>query len=147
MRQNARREAAESYEKKAKKVLICSATRGASYLAKGVILKKGKKYTADLPRLLYSSFLAMVNDGVPPSFSKFAVSTGMTVAELESFKAKHAEFDRAWRECIEIRRDYLTDSALTRRYDPSFVKFLLTEQTSEQSDSEDINVTVTVTDG
>ena len=109
-------------------------------------MKKGRKYEKELPRQLYSSFLSMVNDGTPPSFSKFARSIGTTVGELEGFR-RHKEFDRAWRECIEIRRDYLTDSALTRRYDPSFVKFLLTEQTSEQSDSEDINVTVTVTDG
>ena len=117
-------------------------------LAKGVILKKGKKYDKDFPRLLYSSFLAMVNDAVVPSFSKFARSTGLTVSELEGFRKKHTEFDRAWRECIEIRRDYLTDSALTRRYDPSFVKFLLTEQSDGNGGGEEsINVSITVSDG
>ena len=123
------------------------ATRGATDLAKGVILKKGKKYGRDLPKLLYSSFLAMVNDGVPPSFSKFARSVGMTVLELETLRGKHPQLDRAWRECIEIRRDYLIDTALTRRYDPSFVKFLLTEEGAAESCAEEINVSVTVTDG
>ena len=124
------------------------ATRGAAHdgLAKGVILKKGKKYEKDLPRLLYSSFLTMVNDSVPPSFSKFARSTGLTLSELESFRRKDTELDRAWRECIEIRRDYLIDSALTRRYDPSFVKFLLSDEGSNESGDESINVTVKVID-
>lgn len=120
---------------------------GAHRLAKGVILKKGKKYTVEFPKLLYSSFLAMVNDGVPPSFSKFARSVGLTLSDLEAFRSAHKEFDRAWRECIEIRRDYLTDSALTRRYDPSFVKFLLSEEGASDGGAEDICVTVTVTDG
>ena len=119
---------------------------GARDLAKGVILKKGKKYEKDLPKQLYTSFLSMVNDGVPPSFSKFARSVGMTLSELEAFRSKHKRFDEAWRECIEIRRDYLIDTALTRRYDPSFVKFLLTEDGAQESGAEEINVTVTVTD-
>lgn len=126
---------------------LCHPGRTLSPLAKGVILKKGKKYEKGLPKLLYTSFIAMVNDGVPPSFSKFARSVGMTTAELEAMRAKHARFDEAWRECIEIRRDYLTDSALTRRYDPSFVKFLLSEDEGAATGSEDINVNVTVTDG
>ena len=45
---------------------------------------------------------------------------------------RHKKFDRAYRECGEIRRDYLIDRALTRRFDPSFVKFLL-------SDCEDVS--------
>lgn len=89
-------------------------------------MKKGKKYEKEFPKLLYSSFLTMVNDSIAPSFSKFARSIGATVEDLKRWR-KNKEFDRAWRECIEIRRDYLTDSALTRRYDPSFVKFLLSE--------------------
>ena len=146
-RQNARCGVTERYQSNRKRLSATAPPGAHTSLAKGVILKKGKKYTADLPRLLYSAFLAMVNDGVPPSFSKFARSAGVTLAELESLREKHKELERAWRECIEIRRDYLTDSALTRRYDPSFVKFLLTENAGADGGEEDINVTVTVTDG
>lgn len=85
----------------------------------------------------------MVNDGTPPSFSKFARSIGVTVGELEGFR-RHKEFDRAWRECIEIRRDYLTDSALTRRYDPSFVKFLLTEEFAAEITGADEDKSISV---
>ena len=108
-------------------------------------MKKEKKYARDLPRLLYSSFLAMVNDGVPPSFSKFARSAGITLAELEAFRTKHRKFDEAWRECIEIRRDYLTDQALTRRFDPSFVKFLLGAEFGIGEDEGDRELAVTLT--
>ncbi|MBQ3015806.1 MAG: hypothetical protein IJD79_03395 [Clostridia bacterium] len=106
-------------------------------------MKKGRKYEKELPRQLYSSFLSMVNDGTPPSFSKFARSIGVTVGELEGFR-RHKEFDRAWRECIEIRRDYLTDSALTRRYDPSFVKFLLTEEFAAEITGADEDKSISV---
>ena len=109
-------------------------------------MKKGKKkYEKDFPRLLYSSFLDMIGDSVMPSFSKFARSIGVTLADLEAFR-KHKNFDRAWRECIEIKRDYLTECALTRRYDPSFVKFLLAEEFGVGYDTagEDNSISVSV---
>jgi hypothetical protein len=83
-----------------------------------------KKYTKDMPRRLYTFFTSCDDGAAAPSFSKFARSIGSTLSEIESWR-KNRTFDKAWRECIEIRRDYLTDMALTRRYDPSFVKFLL----------------------
>ena len=109
-------------------------------------MKKGKKkYAKDLPRQLYAAFISMVNDSAVPSFSKFARSIGVTTADLEAFRS-HSEFDRAWRECIEIKRDYLTECALTRRYDPSFVKFLLAEEfgVGYTGDGEDKNISVSV---
>ena len=99
--------------------------------------KKGINYSDELPRLLYTFFIGYQDEGAP-SFQKFARSIGSTVAELESFR-KRKQFDRAWRECIEIRRDYLTDRALTRRFDPSFVKFLLTEELEDGSGACDDN--------
>ena len=87
-------------------------------------MKQNKKYKKTLPRLLYTFFTSYSEPVGAPSFQKFARSCGVTLAELESFR-KNREFDRAWRECSEIRRDYLTDNALTKRFDPSFVKFLL----------------------
>ena len=86
--------------------------------------RKGKrKYTKELPRVMYCYFRDYSGDGVP-SFRKFAESIGATLSEIEAFRA-HDEFDRSYRECNEIRRDYLIDYALCRRFDPSFVKFLL----------------------
>jgi hypothetical protein len=88
-------------------------------------MKKGQgvKYKSSLPRLLYTYFISYTDAGAP-SFSKFAKSIGATLKDIEGFR-KHGEFERAWNECSEIRRDYLIDSALARRNDPSFSKFLL----------------------
>ena len=88
--------------------------------------KQGIKYTALLPRQLYTFFTSYTDTGAP-SFSKFARSIGATLKEVEDFR-RHGEFERAYRECSEIRRDYLIDSALARRADPSFTKFLLSSE-------------------
>ena len=109
--------------------------------------KKGKRYDSTLPRRMYTYFCGFT-EAEAPSFGKFARSIGLTLAELSEYRA-HSEFDRAWQECNEIRRDYLIDRALTRRHDPSFVKFLLSYEfgigEGEKSDG-DINLNITVTE-
>ena len=108
-------------------------------------MKRKIKYSNDLPRNLYTFFISQCSDGAP-SFDKFAKSIGATLEDIENFR-EHKEFDRAYRECSEIRRDYLIDSALTRRYDPSFVKFLLTAEFGmgeKEKEKEDTGLTVTL---
>ena len=90
-------------------------------------MKRKIKYSPDMPRLMYTFFISHNDTASAPSFEKFARSIGATLAEITRFREKR-EFDRAWRECSEIRRDYLIDSALTRRFDPSLVKFLLSAE-------------------
>lgn len=85
--------------------------------------RNSKKYESTLPKKMYSYFHSFCDVGAP-SFSKFARSIGVTLPELEGYR-KHGKFERAWRECSEIRRDYLIDSALTKRHDSSFTKFIL----------------------
>ena len=85
--------------------------------------RKRVKYDHDMPHRLYTFFISY-SDVAPPSFSKFARSVGATLADVEAWR-KHGEFERAYRECSEIRRDYLIDNALGKRYDASTVKFLL----------------------
>ena len=85
--------------------------------------RKKIKYSADLPRRMYSFFLGYSEAGAP-SFGKFARSIGATLDELMAFRSKE-KFERAFRECNEIRRDYLIDNALTKRHDSSFSKFLI----------------------
>ena len=80
-----------------------------------------------MPRRLYSFFLSYSENSGAPSFSKFARSIGATSADLEAFR-KHGEFERAYKECNEIRRDYLIDNALCKRFDGSVTKFLLTSE-------------------
>ena len=88
---------------------------------------KKARYKREYPRMMYLYFSGYDEAHGAPSFSKFARRIGVTVAELESFKSRR-EFDAAWRECSEIRRDYLIDSALSKRTDASFTKFLLGEE-------------------
>ena len=94
------------------------------------------------------TYFSTFAEGEAPSFVKFARSIGLTLAELNGYRV-HSEFERAWQECNEIRRDYLIDHALTRRHDPSFVKFLLSYEfgicETDSSDNE-IKVDITVTE-
>ena len=85
-----------------------------------------KKYTNDLPRKMYTYFKSYSDQGAP-SFLKFAMSIGITLNDIEHYR-KHKEFDRSYRECSEIRRDYLIDNALAKRADSSFTKFILSSE-------------------
>ena len=102
------------------------------------MMKKRKpkiKYSPELTSALYLYFISYDLDGAP-SIVKFARSVGATTEDIESLR-KHKRFDRAYRECLQIRRDYLIDRALTRRFDPSFVKFLLSsDEDGCEGDSE-----------
>lgn len=93
---------------------------------KGKWQVKKKKYEADLPRRMYTFFHTYSDVGAP-SFSKFARSIGATLEDIEGWRGR-SEFMRAYRECSEIRRDYLIDNALGKRFDASLVKFLLTNE-------------------
>ena len=109
-------------------------------------MKRKIKYSSDMPRLLYTFFITHSDTASAPSFSKFARSIGATLSDVEGWRAK-SEFERAYRECNEIRKDYLIDSALTKRFDSSFVKFLLSAEFKmgeEERDKEDNSLAVTV---
>ncbi len=109
-------------------------------------MKKKSIYRKDFPHKLYIFFVNYNENTGAPSFLKFARSIGVTTEDVEAFR-EHKEFDRAYRECVEIRRDYLIDNALSKRFDSSFTKFLLTEE-NEESDELDgkINFTLKVLD-
>lgn len=106
--------------------------------------KRKVAYTKELPKKMYSFFISYSDSGAP-SYVKFARSIGVTLEELERFRA-HEIFNRAWRECGEIRRDYLIDYALTKRHDPSFSKFLLQYEFDMEglSSEDDLAVTLEV---
>ena len=99
-------------------------------------MKRKVKYKSDLPRLLYLFFSSYSDTAGAPSFQKFARSIGVTGDDITRFR-EHRQFDRAYRECSEIRRDYLIDNALTRRFDPSFVKYLLSLEYGETDPTEE----------
>lgn len=105
-------------------------------------MKKRRKYEKNMPGMMYTYFHGFEDTGAP-SFSKFARRIGATLEDITQWR-EHTEFDRAWRECNEIRRDYLIDNALTRRHDPSFVKFLLTTEFGMGEDDADSTLDVRV---
>ena len=86
------------------------------------------RYKKELAKKMYLYFANYSEPSGVPSFGKFARSIGATLEEISSFRTWR-RFDRAWRECSEIRRDYLIDMALTKRFDSSFSKFLLSLET------------------
>lgn len=105
---------------------------------------KKRAYERDLPRRLYTFFTCYDDERSAPSLHKFARSQGYTTEQLLAF-GKHEDFARAIRECGEIRRDYLIDRALTKRFDASFVKYLLDgESKSDGTDDNLLSVTLEV---
>ena len=92
---------------------------------------------------MYSYFISYNEPTGAPSFSKFARRISVTLEDLESFR-KHREFDAAWRECSEIRRDYLIDSALSKRMDASFTKFILSDIENGKDTEDKIHFTLEV---
>ena len=84
-------------------------------------------------------------DGIP-SFSKFRRSVSLSLSDFERLKKKRS-FREAVDECSEFRRDYLIDCGLTKRFDASFVKFLLqSELECTESDEDTLTVSFEVID-
>lgn len=100
-------------------------------------------YERDLPRRLYTFFAGYDDEKSAPSLQKFARANGFTTEELLAFQ-KNEDFARAIRECSEIRRDYLIDRALTKRFDASFVKYLLDGESNKGTEDSSLSVTLEV---
>lgn len=86
----------------------------------------------DVCHRMYLYFISYEDRGAP-SFGKFARSIGISHGELMKLRG-HKRFDAAYRECCEIRKDYLIDRALDKRFDPSFVKHLISEEEAQGGD-------------
>ena len=96
---------------------------------------------------MYTYFTTYSQSTGAPSFMKFALAIGVTLEELNSYR-KHRKFDEAYRECCEIRKDYLIDMALNRRFDSSFTKFLLSEiEAPLQSGDNEFKLSLEVLEG
>ena len=109
--------------------------------------KKSKiRYTSDLPGKMYLFFISYSDRGAP-SFLKFARTIGITTLDLERFRS-HSKFDQAYRECQEIRRDYLIDHALDKRFDGGFTKYLLSafDEQGEKEETKDLIFSLEVTE-
>ena len=105
-------------------------------------MKKKNGYYRGIEKEMYLFFADYDEQGVP-SFSKFARTKGLTLEELLSFRKKRL-FEKAYAECIEIRRDMLIDRALVKRFDPSFVKYLLDSEGESGGGAEEIRFNLEV---
>ena len=102
------------------------------------------KYSTEIAVKMYN-FFKCYDDFGAPSITKFALSIGTSTERLEGFR-HHKDFDRVYRECCEIRRDYLIDRALSKRFDPSFVKFLLSGEELTENTPEEFKLSLSVTE-
>ncbi len=107
--------------------------------------KPTTKHIGKLAEKMYY-FFADYEDRGAPSFVKFARSIGFTTTELESMRSSQ-EFNLIYLECQKIRRDYLIDRALDKRFDPSFTKFLLSlDGEAESNENGDFTLRLEVVD-
>ena len=107
--------------------------------------KPTEKHMKKLAEKMYY-FFADYEDRGAPSFAKFARSIGFSTAELESMRSSR-DFDQSYLECQKIRRDYLIDRALDKRFDSSFTKFLLSlDDEAEKSESGSFTLRLEVVD-
>ncbi len=102
---------------------------------------KRPQRTKDLCHKMYLYFISYEDRGAP-SFGKFARTQGISHGELMKLRGRK-RFDAAYRECCEIRRDYLIDRALDKRFDPSFVKFLISEEEATGGGDFSLHIEVT----
>lgn len=106
-------------------------------------------YNAALPEkmLLYFSY---TDERVLPSFAKFAAYTGYTLSDFEQFREEHKDFASAYDECRARLYDMIAEGALTKKYDGSFAKFLLSGgldfrfSCDGNEESDEFNVKITV---
>ena len=111
-------------------------------------MKYNKEYSK---RML--EFFTYVDGKALPSFPKFAFSIGARTADLEKWKHENKDFAIAYDECVARLCDMLTDGALVKRFDSSFVKFLLSskygfsESDDEVKDDKPFEVKITVMGG
>ena len=81
-----------------------------------------------------------------PTFSSFATHIGVTLSELRSWQEEHPSFAAAWEECRERQKSLLIRGALSKRYDSSTAKYLLSAMfgLGEEKSAQSFSVTVEV---
>ena len=100
------------------------------------------KHLTELCRKMTNYFAFYEGFGAP-SFEKFAGLMSLKLSDLATLRSE-PEFDRAYRECCAIRRDYLTDRALEKKFDSSLVKLLITMEKEELAVMEQAQFTLSV---
>ena len=82
-----------------------------------------KEYARDLVRYFYST-----PENELPLLQKFARAKGVSLETLVSWSREHSEFASAMEEARVHLIGRLIERASTKAFDPTFAKFLLSEQ-------------------
>ena len=100
---------------------------------------KEKEKLKQLRRSLIDYFANYNGTDGAPSLAKFRRGHGISYSDFEKLKDRQ-DFRDVLKECSEFRRDYLIDCGLTKRFDASFVKFVL--QLEDESVGDDVSAPV-----
>lgn len=101
------------------------------------------EYDPSLERQMLSYFGGQA-DGEYPTFADFARRVGVPTAQLELWRSEQPAFASVWEECRHRQQARLITGALTRRFDPSFTKFLLCHEFGFGEENVETDFTVTV---
>lgn len=84
------------------------------------------------------------NTGAFPTFAEFAKTVAVSVADLNRWRREEPSFAAVWEECVELQKSHLIRGALTKQYDPSTCKYLLSEVFGLGEESQDTGFSVTI---
>lgn len=101
------------------------------------------EYDPSLERQMLSYFGGQI-DSEYPTFSSFARRVGLPLAQLESWQRDIPAFHAVWEECRARQKSALIQGGLTKRFDPSFAKFLLCHEFGFGEENTEGELTVTV---
>ena len=81
-----------------------------------------------------------------PTFSSFATHIGVTMQEMRQWQREHPSFAAVWEECRERQKSALIRGALSKKYDSSTAKYLLSAMfgLGEEKSAQTFSVTVEV---
>lgn len=85
------------------------------------------EYRPCLVKKLYDYFNGFTSDGthVLPTMEHFGQLQKLSHQAFNEWRVSHPEFGAAYRNCMEIQKQWLTNGALSERYHPGFTKFLM----------------------
>jgi hypothetical protein len=92
-----------------------------------------------IKRALLDYFKNFDGEGGAPSIAKFCKRYGISISKIRALSSSE-DFCEVLCECSEFRRDYLIDCGLTKRFDASFVKFLLQFESETENTDDSVPV-------
>lgn len=85
------------------------------------------EYRPCIIKKLYDYFNNFKSDGtsVLPTFEQFNQQCKISTQAFQEWRTAFPDFGVAYKNCLEIQKQWLTNGALSERYNPGFTKFLM----------------------